>query len=71
MDEFFDPTGDIRVPTIARWPGKIEPGRVSDHPSAFWDFLPTACEVAGIAPPENIDGISYLPELLGRTKEQL
>jgi len=62
--------GGIRVPMIARWPGKIQPGRVSDHPSAFWDFLPTACAVAGIAPPDDIDGISYLPELLGRPEAQ-
>jgi len=62
--------GGIRVPMIARWPGKIQPGRTSDHPSAFWDFLPTACEVAGIEPPEDIDGISYLPELLGKTEVQ-
>lgn len=57
--------GGIRVPMIARWPGKIAPGTVTDHPSAFWDFLPTACEIAGVAPPEDIDGISYLPTLLG------
>jgi len=62
--------GGIRVPMIARWPGKIKSGAVSDHPSAFWDFLPTACEVAGIDPPEGIDGISYLPELLGKTEQQ-
>ena len=58
--------GGIRVPTIAWWPGRIAPGRTSDHLSAFWDFLPTACEVAGVAPPDGIDGISYLPELLGK-----
>jgi len=62
--------GGIRVPLIARWPGKIQPGSVSDHPSAFWDFLPTACEAAGIEPPKDIDGISYLPELLGKTEAQ-
>jgi arylsulfatase A-like enzyme len=62
--------GGIRIPMIARWPGKIQSGRTSDHPSAFWDFLPTACELAGIEPPEGIDGISYLPELLGQTKAQ-
>ena len=62
--------GGIRVPMIARWPGKIRPGRVSGHPSAFWDFLPTACELAGVTPPDDIDGISYLPELLGRTDAQ-
>ena len=62
--------GGIRVPTLARWPGRIKAGRTSDHPSAFWDFLPTACELAGIEPPADIDGISYLPELLGRTETQ-
>jgi arylsulfatase A-like enzyme len=64
--------GGIRVPMIARWPGKIKPGRTSDHASAFWDFLPTACEAAGIELPaeEKIDGISYLPALLGKTEAQ-
>ena len=62
--------GGLRVPTIARWPGRIKAGSVSDHPSAFWDFLPTACDVAGIDPPDKIDGISYLPELLGNTDGQ-
>jgi arylsulfatase A len=60
--------GGIRVPTIARWPGKIKAGAVSTHPSAHWDFLPTACEAAGIESPKNIDGISYLPELLGNSQ---
>ena len=58
--------GGIRVPTIARWPGRIRPGTQSSHASAFWDFLPTACEVAGIDPPEGIDGMSYLLALLGK-----
>lgn len=62
--------GGIRVPMIARWPGKIQAGRTSDHPSAFWDFLPTVCEVAGVEPPRKIDGISYLPELQGQTAMQ-
>jgi arylsulfatase A-like enzyme len=58
--------GGIRVPTIAWWPGTIEAGTTSNHPSGFQDFLPTACELAGIEPPGDIDGISYLPTLLGR-----
>jgi len=57
--------GGIRVPAIAWWPGRIPPGRTSDHVSAFYDFLPTACEAAGARPPDGIDGISFLPELLG------
>ncbi|MDB4802378.1 arylsulfatase [bacterium] len=62
--------GGIRVPMIARWPGKVKPGTVSDLPSAFWDFLPTACEVANVEPPQNIDGISYLPTLLGNPDQK-
>ena len=61
--------GGIRVPLVAWWPGKIEPGTTSGHISAFYDFLPTACEIAQISPPQNIDGISYLPELLGKEQK--
>ena len=62
--------GGIRVPLIARWPGKVAAGTVSDHPSAFWDFLPTACEIAGVEVADAIDGISYLPTLLGKADQQ-
>ena len=60
--------GGIRVPMIARWPGNIAPGTVSSHVSSFWDFLPTAAEIAGVQPPAGIDGISYAPELLGESQ---
>ena len=64
--------GGIRVPMIATWPGKIEPGTVTDHLSAFWDVFPTICEVAGTRPPEdlNLDGISFLPTLLGQNDQE-
>ena len=62
--------GGIRVPMIARWPGKIEAGSVNDHISAFWDFLPTCCELVDVEAPEGIDGISMVPTLLGRPGEQ-
>ncbi len=58
--------GGIRVPLIVRWPGKIKANTTTDHPSAFWDFLPTACDLSGITPPDDIDGISYMPVLLGK-----
>ena len=58
--------GGIRVPTLARWPGRIQAGSVSDHAWAFWDFLPTACELAGAPVPKDIDGLSFVPALLGR-----
>jgi arylsulfatase A-like enzyme len=58
--------GGIRVPMIARWPGKIPPGQVNRQAWAFWDFLPTAAEITGVKPPDHLDGISMLPALLGR-----
>ncbi len=58
--------GGIRVPMIARWPGRVPAGRTSDQVWAFWDFLPTAAEIAGARAPDGIDGISMLPALEGR-----
>jgi arylsulfatase A-like enzyme len=57
--------GGIRVPMIVKWPAKIKAGSVTDHQSAFWDFMPTLAELTQTTIPENIDGISYLPTLLG------
>ncbi len=57
--------GGLRIPMIARWPGRIEPGRVSDHLWYFPDVLPTLAELSGTKAPGDIDGISIVPELLG------
>jgi arylsulfatase A-like enzyme len=62
--------GGIRVPLLARWPGKIKAGSKTDHVSAFWDFLPTVCDLAGIKTPKGIDGVSYAPTLLRSGKQQ-
>lgn len=62
--------GGIRVPMIARWPGKIKAGTKTDHISAFWDVMPTLAEIAGAEIPENIDGISFLPTLIGKGKQK-
>jgi arylsulfatase A len=59
--------GGIRVPMIVRWPGKVPAGLTSDQIWASWDFLPTAAEIAGTAPPKGIDGVSILPALLGKS----
>ena len=61
--------GGIRVPMIARWPGRIKAGAVSDQVWAMWDFLPTAAELAGTAPPENVDGISMVNALIGKEQK--
>ena len=59
--------GGLRVPFIAKWPGKIKSGTTSDLQIGFWDILPTFAQVAGTKVPEgvDVDGISFLPTLLG------
>ena len=76
--EFFDGTGGlrgtkgtlweggIRAPFIARWPGRVAAGAVSEHVAAFQDILPTCAELAGVEAPAGIDGISFAPALLGK-----
>ncbi len=63
--------GGIRMPMIACWPQAIQPGRTTDHPSAFWDVLPTFCEIAGASIPKGLDGISFLPELKGEKQTRV
>ena len=62
--------GGIRVPMIACWPDRIASGSKSDHVSAFWDVLPTVAELAGVKYPEKLDGISFLPTLLGKSGQK-
>ena len=62
--------GGIRVPLLARWPGKIKAGTTSDLICAHWDMMPTFCDLSGAPTPEGIDGISILPTLLGRPDDQ-
>lgn len=75
--EFFDSNGPlrgvkrdlyegaIRVPMIARWPGQVPANQTSDQVWAFWDVLPTLADLAGLPVPEDVDGISMLPALIG------
>ncbi|MBR07331.1 MAG: arylsulfatase [Rickettsiales bacterium] len=58
--------GGIRVPFIAKWPNHIAPGSKSEHISAFWDFYPTVMDLIGDDSEQSIDGLSYLPALLGQ-----
>lgn len=62
--------GGLRVPLLARWPGRVPAGAVSDQLGAFWDLLPTCVELAGGPVPEGLDGLSLTPTLLGRDAEQ-
>ena len=62
--------GGIRVPLIVSWPNHIEPGSKSNHISAFYDLMPTLCDIAGTAAPEAIDGISFKSTLLNKKQKQ-
>lgn len=68
--------GGIRVPFIARWPQKIEPNTVNDHILAFYDVMPTFCDIIGVKNMKKkysnpnvdknyFDGISFAPTMLG------
>ena len=61
--------GGIRVPFIARWPGQIPSGQVTDLPSAQYDLMATLADLVNIDPPAN-DGTSFLPTLLGSAEGQ-
>lgn len=59
--------GGLRIPMIAYWKGHIQPGRVSDLLWYFPDVLPTLAELTGSTAPDDIDGISIAPELIGES----
>lgn len=61
--------GGVRVPLIASWPNKIKPGSTNSHISAFYDLMPTLCDIAGVESPQGIDGISFKPTLLGAAQK--
>lgn len=60
--------GGIRVPMIARLPGKIAVGQTNDTPSYFADWFPTLCDAAGLSQPAELDGESLWPVLTGTAK---
>ena len=73
--------GGIRIPFIVRWPGHVEAGAVNDHQLAFYDVMPTFCELVGDKrfPKKYLnkklegdcfDGISFAPTLLGNDEAQ-
>jgi arylsulfatase A-like enzyme len=62
--------GGIRVPMIARWPGRITAGAVSDHAGANWDMWATFAELAGTSLEDTADGLSFAPMLLGRSGQR-
>ncbi|MFC2127851.1 arylsulfatase [Bacteroidota bacterium] len=63
--------GGIRVPMIASWPGKIEPGSKTDLLSAHYDVLATFCDITNQQIPEDTDGISFLNTLLNSDTQKI
>lgn len=61
--DFYD--GGVKTPFIVRWPAKVKAGTTSDHLSAFWDVLPTFCDIVGVEKPSDTDGISFYQTLTG------
>ncbi len=61
--------GGIRQTVTVQWPGHIAPGSTTQHIFTFWDFLPTAAELAGAEMPPRIDGVSAVAAMLGRGDE--
>lgn len=61
--------GGLRVPLIVSWPNTIKSNTTSNHISAFYDLMPTICDLANVEPPENIDGISFKPALLNQNQD--
>lgn len=61
--------GGIRIPMTVNWPGKIQAGSETDRISAFYDVMPTLCELVGAPVPTDADGVSFLPTLLGKRQE--
>jgi arylsulfatase A-like enzyme len=64
--------GGLREPFFVRAPGRIAPGRTSDHVLAFWDFPATALDLAGVPRPADLpaESVSFAPTLLGRPEAQ-
>ncbi|MFH1921670.1 MAG: sulfatase-like hydrolase/transferase, partial [Planctomycetota bacterium] len=62
--------GGIRVPTIARWPGRVAAGSKTDHVGYFGDLMATAADLAGVEVPEGLDSVSFLPTLVGQDDKQ-
>jgi|AntAceMinimDraft_11_1070367.scaffolds.fasta_scaffold09562_3 arylsulfatase A-like enzyme len=62
--------GGIRVPMIVKWKNKIKKRAITNHISAFWDLMPTLTDLVSAKTTDGLDGISFLPTLLGNGKQK-
>ena len=65
--------GGHRVPFLARWPGRIQPGSTSHQLICHTDLLATCAELLGttLPPQAGEDSVSILPALLGTDRAPL
>ena len=61
--------GGIRVPFIVVWPGVVQQGE-TDFMCSFWDMLPTFAQLTGVKMKNRVDGITLMPLLTGKGKQQ-
>ncbi len=61
--------GGLRTPMIVRWPGTVAAGQTSDVTWYFADVMPTLAELGNAEIPDNIDGLSVLPTILGKHQD--
>jgi len=62
--------GGVRMPTIVAWPNQIVAGKIVSTPSMLSDWLPTFADAAHIAAPARTGGVSLLPSLTGKDKQE-
>lgn len=62
--------GGVRVPFIARWPGRIQAGSVSEHLGYFGDFFALFSELTQQPLPAGLDSLSFMPTLRGKFKQR-
>lgn len=74
--------GGIRVPFIVRWPGQVPAGTTNNHPLAFYDVMPTFCDLVGVKnyvkkynnkkkEVDYFDGLSFAATLLGKEGQKI
>jgi arylsulfatase A-like enzyme len=62
--------GGVRMPTMARWPGRIPAGAISTTPCGAWDWLATLADLGGQPAPARADGVSLVPTLTGQGRQR-
>lgn len=63
--------GGLRVPAVARWPNRVAANQTTEYPAVTMDLFATIAEIAGAKTPAGIDGVSFLPTLLGQQQPNL